>query len=78
MDFDPRDYDSRDDDRFTSDRYCGARGSAHDEVDRDDDLRLPESHNRDRGDDAARKPARTIYKNLKLLGDVKPASSGSG
>jgi DNA-binding MarR family transcriptional regulator len=52
MDFDPRDYDSRDDDRFTFDRHPGGRGIAHDDLDRDHDLRLPDSHSRDRGDDA--------------------------
>ena len=52
MDFDPRDYDSRDDDRSTLDRHLGARGNSHDDLDRDDDLRLPEAPARDRSDDA--------------------------
>src|SRR5437867_191501 len=51
MDFDPRDYDSRDDDRFPSDRHHGGKGNPYDERDRDDDLRPPESHNRDRDSD---------------------------
>jgi DNA-binding MarR family transcriptional regulator len=51
MDFDPRDYDSRDDDRLPSDRHHGGRGNSYDQLDRDDDLRVPESHNRDRDND---------------------------
>jgi hypothetical protein len=52
MDFDPRDFDSRDDDRLALDRHRG--GSAHEDLDRDDDLRLPDIRSRDRGDDDAR------------------------
>ena len=51
MDFDPRDYDSRDGDRFPSDRHHGGRGNSYDQLDRNDDLRLPESDNRDRDND---------------------------
>jgi hypothetical protein len=57
MDFDPRDYHSRDDDRFPSDRHHGGRGNSYDQRDRDEDLRLPDSHNRDR-DDGARELGR--------------------
>lgn len=53
MDFDPRGYDSRADDRF--DR--GGRGNSNRNLDRDDDLRLPDRHPRDRDDDA-REPGR--------------------
>jgi hypothetical protein len=52
MDFDPRDYDSRDDDRSALDQHRRARGNSHDDLDRDDDLRLPEAPARDRNDDA--------------------------
>jgi hypothetical protein len=52
MDFDPRDYDARDDDRSALDQHRGARGNSHDDLDRDDDLRLPEAPARDRNDDA--------------------------
>src|SRR5438128_185731 len=48
MDFDPRDYDSRDEDRFDG----GVKGTAHDDLDRDHDPRLPDDHHRDRDDDA--------------------------
>ncbi len=47
MDFDPRDYDSRDDDRLASSHSRG-RGASHDELDHDNDLRLPETRVRDR------------------------------
>lgn len=46
MDFDPRDCDSRDEERFSS-----RDNSSHD-LDRDDDLRLPDDRGRDRDDDA--------------------------
>ena len=53
MDFDPRDYDSRDDDRLAFGFQPGARGSSHDDLDRDDDLKLPETtRSRDREDGA--------------------------
>jgi hypothetical protein len=52
MDFDPRDYDSRDDDRFAFDRGRGGSGNSYDDLDRDDGLKLPDSHSRDRDDDA--------------------------
>jgi hypothetical protein len=48
MDFDPRDYDSRDDDRLAFGHQRGDRGTSHDDVDRDDDLKLPETRSRDR------------------------------
>jgi hypothetical protein len=48
MDFDPRDYDSRDEDRFDT----GGKATAHDDLDRDHDLRSPDDRHRDRGDDA--------------------------
>ena len=51
MDFDPRDFDSRDDDRFAFDRHGGG-GSSYDDLDRDDDLKLPASRSHDRDDDA--------------------------
>src|SRR5438132_14357839 len=51
MDFDPRDSDSRDEDRFNT---RGGKGSSHDDLDRDDDLRLPDTRSRDREDDDAR------------------------
>jgi hypothetical protein len=51
MDFDPRDYDSRDEERFNT---CREKGSSHDDFDRDDDLRLPDTRSRDRNDDDAR------------------------
>ena len=50
MDFDPRDYDSRDDDRLAFGHQRGGRGSSHDDLDRDDDLRLSETRSRDRDD----------------------------
>jgi hypothetical protein len=56
MDFDPRDFDSRDDDRLALDRHRG--GSAREDLDRDDDLRLPDIRSRDRGDDDARELGR--------------------
>jgi len=52
MDFDPRDYDSRDDKPFG-----GSKSSSHD-FDHDDDLRQPETRDRDRGDDDARELGR--------------------
>jgi hypothetical protein len=51
MDFDPRDFDSRDDDRFAFDHHRGG-GSSYDDLDRDDDLKLPASRSHDRDDDA--------------------------
>jgi uncharacterized membrane protein YgcG len=48
MDFDPRDYDSRDEDRFDT----GSKAAAHDDLDRDHDLRSPDDRHRDRADDA--------------------------
>src|SRR5579864_4541055 len=51
MDFDPRDYDSRDDDRFAFGHARG-KGTSHDDLDRDDHLRLPETRSRDRDDTA--------------------------
>lgn len=50
MDFDPRD-DSRDEERFNT---RGGTGRSHDDFDRHDDLRLPDSRSRDRNDDDAR------------------------
>jgi hypothetical protein len=47
MDFDPRDYDSREDDRHAFGHQRGNRGSSNDDLDRDDDLRLPETRGRD-------------------------------
>lgn len=51
MDFDPRDSDSRDDDRFDT---RGSKRSSDDDVDRDDDLRLPDIRSRDRDENDAR------------------------
>ena len=50
MDFDPRDFESRDEER------SNARGSrsSQDDLDRDDDLRLPDVRPRGRDDDDAR------------------------
>jgi hypothetical protein len=50
MDFDPRDFESRDEER------SNARGSrsSQDDLDRDDDLRLPDIRPRGRDDDDAR------------------------
>jgi len=50
MDFDPRDCDSREDDRHAFGHQRGSRGSSGDDLDRDDDLRLPETRGRDRKD----------------------------
>src|SRR2546427_8702444 len=52
MDSDPRDYDSRDDDRIAFGTQRGDRGTSRDDLDRDDDLKLPESRSRDRDDGA--------------------------
>jgi hypothetical protein len=52
MDFDPRDFDSRDDDRFAFDPHRGGGSNSYDDLDRDDDLKLPDSRSRDRDDDA--------------------------
>jgi hypothetical protein len=53
MDFDPRDYDSREDDRHASGHHRGSRGSSYDDLDHNEELRLPQSRGRDR-DDASR------------------------
>jgi hypothetical protein len=66
MDFDPRDYDSRDDDRFAS--HHGGRGVSHDDLERDDDLNLPDTRGRNR-DDGARELGRGP-------GDSKHSSGG--
>src|SRR5882762_5111226 len=55
MDFDPRDCDSRDEERFNP---GGGKRDSHDDLDRDDDVRLPETRSRDRDDDDARKLGR--------------------
>jgi hypothetical protein len=49
MDFDPRDDDSRNEERLNT---HGVKGRSHDDLDRDDVLRLPEARSRDRDDDA--------------------------
>src|SRR2546428_8005945 len=54
MDFDPRDYDSRDDDRLAFGFQPGARGSSHDDLGRDDDLKLPKTTRSRVGEDGAR------------------------
>ena len=52
MDFDPRDYDSREEDRFASDQQREGRTSSNDDLDRDDNLRPPDTPIRDRENDA--------------------------
>jgi DNA-binding PadR family transcriptional regulator len=51
MDFDPRDYDSRDEERSHA---RGRKGDSHDDVGRDEHMRLLDSRSRDRDDDAGR------------------------
>jgi DNA-binding MarR family transcriptional regulator len=55
MDFDPRDYDSRDEERFNT---GGGKGGFQGDLDREDDLRLPDIRSRDRDDNDARSRGR--------------------
>jgi DNA-binding PadR family transcriptional regulator len=55
MDFDPRDNDSRDDERFNA---RAAKGSSHDDLDRDDNSRLLHLRSRDAEQNDARTPGR--------------------
>ncbi len=52
MDFDPRDYDSREEERFNT--GGGKGGGFQEDLDREDDLRLPDIRSRDRDDNDAR------------------------
>jgi hypothetical protein len=51
FDFDPRDSDARDEERFNP---RGGKGNSRDDLDRDEDLRIPETRSGDRSDDDAR------------------------
>jgi hypothetical protein len=55
MDFDPRDNDSRDDERFNA---RAAKGSSHDDLDRDDNSRLLHHRSHDPEHNDARTPGR--------------------